>query len=67
MKTLKTTTFSVEPTKYSKRLLQVVFDKKVVEEFIKQTEIYPVQALEYKAFLRFRIAQILNSLCEESA
>lgn len=64
MKTLKTTTFSVEPTKYSKRLLQVVFDKKVVEEFIKQTEIYPVQALEYKAFLRFRIAQILNSLCE---
>ncbi|MCX2682259.1 glutarate dioxygenase GlaH [Campylobacter sp. MIT 21-1685] len=55
--------FSVQPTKYSKRLLQVTLTKEVIDDFLKQVEKYPVQALEYKSFLRFRIAEILNRLC----
>lgn len=60
----KTGKFSVEPTRYSKRLLQVTLEKQVIEEFLQEIEKYPVQALEYKSFLRFRIAEILDSLCE---
>lgn len=61
----KVTQFSVEPTPYSKRLLSVTFTKEVVQKFLKEVEIYPIQALEYKSFLRFRIAEILNNLCDK--
>ncbi len=55
--------FRATPSVYSPKLVEVVFKKSVVDEFISQTEIYPVQALEYKSFLRFRVAEILNKLC----
>lgn len=54
----------VKPSKYSKRLLQVNCSKELIQEFLEKVEDYPIQALEYKSFLRFRLAQILDSLCE---
>lgn len=54
----------VKPSKYSKRLLQVNCSKELIQEFLEKVEDYPVQALEYKSFLRFRLAQILDGLCE---
>ena len=58
-----TKTFKVEASKHSKRLLEVTFSKKVVKDFLSKVEEYPVQSLEYKSFLRFRVAEILNNLC----
>lgn len=55
--------FKVVPSKYSSKLLDLVIKKEVVDAFLKQMEQYPVQALEYKSFLRFRAAEILNELC----
>ncbi|MDY5185904.1 glutarate dioxygenase GlaH [Helicobacter trogontum] len=56
--------FKVTPSKHSPRLLQMVFTKEVIAQFLKEVEQYPVQALEYKSFLRFRVAEILNRLCD---
>lgn len=55
--------FDVKPSKYSPRLLEVSFSKDIIFSFLAQMEQYPVQALEYKSFLRFRAAQILDNLC----
>lgn len=55
--------FDVKPSKYSPRLLEVSFSKDIISSFLAQMEQYPVQALEYKSFLRFRAAQILDNLC----
>lgn len=56
--------FKVTPSKYSPKLLEMVFTKEVIAQFLKEVEQYPVQALEYKSFLRFRVAEILNRLCD---
>ena len=56
--------FKVTPSKYSPKLLEMVFTKEVIAQFLKEVERYPVQALEYKSFLRFRVAEILNRLCD---
>ena len=56
--------FKVTPSKYSPKLLEMVFTKEVIAQFLKEVEQYPVQALEYKSFLRFRVAEILNKLCD---
>lgn len=56
--------FKVAPSKYSPKLLEMVFTKEVIAQFLKEVEQYPVQALEYKSFLRFRVAEILNRLCD---
>lgn len=55
--------FSVTKSTHSPRILDVKFKKEVIDEFLKQTEIYPVQALEYKSFNRFRVAKILDDIC----
>lgn len=55
--------FRATPSKYSQKLIEVTFTKEVIESFFKKVEEYPVQALEYKSFLRFRVAEILNNLC----
>ena len=55
--------FKATPSKYSSKLIEVVFTKEVIATFLKKVEQYPVQALEYKSFLRFRVAEILNKLC----
>ncbi len=55
--------FKVTTSKHSPRLLDVVFTEDVVSKFLKEMEVYPVQSLEYKSFYRFRVAEILNKLC----
>lgn len=62
-KIVDTKEFSAVPSAVSNRLVEVTFNKKVIKDFLKEMEIYPVQALEYKSFLRFRAAEILNRLC----
>ena len=45
------------------RLLEIVFNKDTVEKFFAAIEEWPIQALEYKSFLRFRVAKVLDDLC----
>ncbi|TQR59040.1 glutarate dioxygenase GlaH [Campylobacter troglodytis] len=61
---LESKDFKVVASEYSPKLLEVVFTKEVIDNFLKQMQAYPVQALEYKSFLRFRAAEILNKLCD---
>lgn len=56
--------FSVTPSAISPRLLELNIKECVVKDYLKEMEKYPIQALEYKSFLRFRAAQIFNNLCE---
>jgi len=45
------------------RLLELKFNKETVEKFFAAIEEWPIQALEYKSFLRFRVAKVLDDLC----
>ncbi|WP_086479710.1 glutarate dioxygenase GlaH [Oceanospirillum sanctuarii] len=45
------------------RLLELKFSKETVEKFFAAIEEWPIQALEYKSFLRFRVAKVLDDLC----
>ena len=58
--------FRVTETPQSRRLLQVDVDAAIVTEFLAATADWPMQALEYKSFLRFRVAQVLDDLCQGS-
>ncbi|OXY80421.1 glutarate dioxygenase GlaH [Oceanimonas doudoroffii] len=58
--------FSLSPSAESQRLLELRFDEQVVTAFLQATAEWPVQALEYKSFLRFRVAQLLNDLCGQA-
>ena len=55
--------FRVAPSAYSPRLLEFSLRSEAVNAFLSQVEKYSIQSLEYKSFLRFRIAQILNRVC----
>lgn len=58
------TGFSIQPSEQCpERLIELTFPKATVEAFLAATAEWPVQALEYKSFLRFRVAKILNDLC----
>lgn len=61
---LETRGYSVAPSAQSPRLLELTFARETVEAFLKAVAQWPVQALEYKSFLRFRVAEILDELCE---
>jgi len=56
--------FTLTPSRQSPRMLELTFAQDTVEAFVKAVAEWPVQALEYKSFLRFRIGQILDDLCE---
>ena len=58
--------FSVSPSAQSPRVLKINFAPDIVRQYLAATEQWPVQALEYKSFLRFRVAQILDDLCGNS-
>lgn len=47
----------------SPRLLMLSFSAEITQRFLQQAELWPVQALEYKSLLRFRIAKLLDDLC----
>jgi protein CsiD len=58
--------FSVKPYTANPRLQVVTLTAKTVMEFIDKVLPYGVQAIEYKPFLRFRVADILNKLTNDT-
>ncbi|GEK46056.1 glutarate dioxygenase GlaH [Halomonas pacifica] len=55
--------FTLEPSSHSPRLLNLTLSREVVEAFLAAVADTPVQALEYKSMLRFRVAKVLDDLC----
>ncbi|MGC3872147.1 glutarate dioxygenase GlaH [Halomonas sp. GXIMD04776] len=55
--------FHLSSSPQSERLLQLTFPRETVEAFLAAVAEWPVQALEYKSFLRFQVARILDDLC----
>ncbi|MBB3231391.1 glutarate dioxygenase GlaH [Halomonas stenophila] len=55
--------FTLAPSPQSPRLLRLTVSRPVVEAFLAAVVDWPVQALEYKSMLRFRVARILDDLC----
>ncbi|WP_299233684.1 glutarate dioxygenase GlaH [uncultured Halomonas sp.] len=58
--------FTLAPSAQSPRLLQLTISREVVEAFLAAVSEWPVQALEYKSMLRFRVARILDDLCDNT-
>lgn len=58
--------FSLKPSAQSKRFLELTFPKATVDAFLSAVAQWPVQALEYKSFLRFQIGKILDGICGET-
>ncbi|BDH47145.1 protein CsiD [Salmonella enterica subsp. enterica serovar Choleraesuis] len=56
--------FSFKESAQSPRLLELHFPTEIVDAFLRQIADWPVQALEYKSFLRFEVARLLDTLCE---
>ncbi|OWK44216.1 carbon starvation induced protein [Pseudomonas oleovorans subsp. oleovorans] len=56
--------FTLEPSQCSPRLLELTFHQATIEAFLTALADVPVQALEYKSFLRFHVAKVLDELCE---
>lgn len=57
------TGFSIAPSVQSPRLLELTFCAEVTQQFQREVEQWPAQPLEYKSFLRFKIAKILDDMC----
>lgn len=55
--------FTLKPSAQSPRLLELTFSAQTAEQFLQAVAQWPVQALEYKSFLRFKVANILDDLC----
>ncbi|WFW18591.1 glutarate dioxygenase GlaH [Citrobacter braakii] len=55
--------FTLKPSAQSPRLLELTFSAETTEQFLKAVAQWPVQALEYKSFLRFKVGKILDDLC----
>lgn len=55
--------FTLTPSPQSDRMLELRFQAATVKSFLKAVAHLPVQALEYKSFLRFQFAKILNEIC----
>ena len=54
--------FTLIPSAQSPRLLELTFTEQTTKQFLEQVAEWPVQALEYKSFLRFRVGKILDDL-----
>lgn len=55
--------FTIAPSSRSPRLQDLTFSAQIAQRFMQQAAQWPVQALEYKSFLRFKIAKTLDDLC----
>lgn len=55
--------FTLKPSAQSPRLLELTFSAETTEQFLQAVAQWPVQALEYKSFLRFKVGKILDDLC----
>lgn len=58
--------FRVEDHPLSKRLQVISLTEQTVQAFFEKTNKWPVQALEYKPFLRFEVARVLDQITENS-
>lgn len=56
--------FSVEDHPLNKRLQRVTLNEQTVAAFCQHVAQWPVQALEYKPFLRFEVANLLDQVTE---
>lgn len=56
--------FTLVPSTSSERLQELRVERSVVAAFLDACAEWPIQALEYKSMLRFRVAGILDELCE---
>lgn len=56
--------FAVSLSAQSPRLLELTFTAQVIQQFLQRVAQWPIQALEYKSFLRFKVAKVLDDLCE---
>ncbi|MBX9410300.1 MULTISPECIES: glutarate dioxygenase GlaH [Pseudomonas] len=56
--------FTLEPSQQSTRILELRLSKTTVDAFLHSVAELPVQALEYKSFLRFQFGKILDDICE---
>ncbi len=61
---IKPVGYRVESHPNSKRVQVVTLDKATIDAFAAQLKEFPVQALEYKPFNRFAVAEILDKLCD---
>ncbi|WP_051050772.1 glutarate dioxygenase GlaH [Metapseudomonas furukawaii] len=55
--------FSLTPSAQSPRMLELVFPRATVNTFLSAVAVWPVQALEYKSFLRFQFGKMLDEIC----
>ncbi|WP_087721050.1 glutarate dioxygenase GlaH [Salinicola salarius] len=55
--------FTLAPSPQSPRLLTLTFEEKIVRAFLEAVGEWPIQALEYKSMLRFRVAKLLDDIC----
>ncbi|WP_271274021.1 glutarate dioxygenase GlaH [Aliamphritea hakodatensis] len=58
--------FTTEPFTDNPRLQVVTIEADVMQRFVEGSEHWPLQALEYKPFLRFAIADFLDELTDNS-
>ncbi len=58
--------FTLNPSEQTPRLLELTFTEQTTKQFLEQVAEWPVQALEYKSFLRFQVGKILDDLCADS-
>ncbi|AXM94532.1 glutarate dioxygenase GlaH [Pseudomonas plecoglossicida] len=56
--------FTLQSTPQSDRLLELRLSKETVDAFVAAVAQWPVQALEYKSFLRFQVGKILDDICQ---
>lgn len=62
-KNSKEDTFQLFPSRRWGRVSYARFPAKTVESFLDATKEWPIQALEYKPFLRYQVAHLLNEIC----
>lgn len=58
--------FTLTPSVQSPRMLELVFPKMTVDAFLSAVAEWPVQALEYKSFLRFQFGKMLDEICGDT-
>ena len=58
--------FSLTKNSTNNRIYNIIFTDNIVAQFVEQTAHIPVQDTEYRAFMRYRVASILDDLCSST-
>ena len=59
------TEFKIVPHRHNKRIIEFVYTTNLIKKFLLQTKQYSIQALEYKPFARFALADALDKLTKK--